>query len=251
MRYVPHVKRQAGGRLVVECQPALERLFRALPEVDDVVPTGEGASRVFDRQCAIMSLPYVLGTRLDRIPARVPYIGVPADVEDRWRARVARVAPPRVGIAWAGRRASPRDELRSIPLRRFAPLFRVPRAAFFSLQKGDEARQASETGWKIHDLMDQAGDLLDTAALVRQLDLVISVDTSVAHLAGALGKPVWLLNRLESEWRWMLGREDSPWYPTMRIFRQQAFGDWDSVMLRVAEALRAFVAPAGEAETGR
>jgi len=131
-----------------------------------------------------------------------------------------------------------KDELRSVPLACFAPLFFIPDVSFFSLQKGEGAGQAASAQWRIHDLMSQAHDLLDTAALVLQLDLVISVDTSVAHLAGALGKPVWLLNRFESEWRWMLGREDSPWYPTMRIFRQDKPGDWDPVVSRVADALK-------------
>jgi hypothetical protein len=250
MRYLPEVRRRTGGRVIVECQPPLERIFRAMPEVNEVVLTGTAASRDFHLQCPMMSLPFVLGTRLATIPDRVPYIPVPDDLVDRWRGKLGRIGAPRVGLAWAGRPALPKDALRSVPLRRFAPLFDTPGVNFFSLQKGDEARQVRETAWKIHDFMDEAGDLLDTAALVGHLDLVISVDTSVAHLAGALGKPVWLLNRLESEWRWMLEREDSPWYPTMRIFRQHSLGDWEPVILRVASALRAFVANADRATPG-
>ena len=107
-----------------------------------------------------------------------------------------------------------------------------------SLQKGKDADQIKQSSRKIHDWMDECEDFLDTAAVIEQLDLVISVDTAVAHLAGAMGKPVWMLNRFESEWRWMLEREDSPWYPTMRIFRQSRRGDWDDVIARVASALK-------------
>jgi glycosyl transferase family 9 (putative heptosyltransferase) len=246
MRYLPEVKARAAGRIVVQCPLALERMFRAMPEVHDVIGP-VGVPGVLDRQCPIMSLPFVFGTRLGTIPHKVPYISIPGDLDEQWRARLASVAAPRVGLAWAGRKGLPRDELRSVPLRRFAALFDIPGVRFVSLQKGEEARQIRDTGCKIHDLMDQANDLLDTAALLRQLDLVISVDTSVAHLAGALGKPVWLLNRLESEWRWMLEREDSPWYPTMRIFRQDALGDWDAVIARVATALRALLQHADRA----
>jgi tetratricopeptide (TPR) repeat protein len=241
MRFLPEVKRRTRGDILIECPPALERLFLAIPEVREVVPTGVAAARAFDAQCAIMSLPFVLGTRLATVPDRVPYITVPEEDARRWCARLADIPAPRVGLVWAGRRALPRDDLRSIPLARFAPLFSVPGVSFLSLQKGEGTAAAASAEWRMHDLMNDAHDLLDTAALVLQLDLVISVDTSVAHLAGALGKPVWLLNRFESEWRWMLGREDSPWYPTMRIFRQDTPGDWDSVMSRVAEALRTLV----------
>jgi len=110
--------------------------------------------------------------------------------------------------------------------------------SFVSLQKGKDADQLKQSGWKVHDWMDECEDFLDTAAVIEQLDLIICVDTAVAHLAGALGKPVWMLNRFESEWRWMLEREDSPWYPTMRIFRQSRSGDWDDVIARVASALK-------------
>jgi ADP-heptose:LPS heptosyltransferase len=125
-------------------------------------------------------------------------------------------------------------------LEHLSPIFESVEATFVSLQKGEEARQIAETGRRILDWMDECRDLLDTAALIDQLDLVISVDTVVAHLAGALGKRVWLLNRFESEWRWMLEREDSPWYPSMRIFRQRKTGDWDELMQRMAAALPAY-----------
>ncbi|HEX9193380.1 MAG TPA: glycosyltransferase family 9 protein, partial [Burkholderiales bacterium] len=152
--------------------------------------------------------------------------------------RLAAVEPPRVGLAWAGRKENPKDSLRSVRLEKFSPLLDVTGIRFLSLQKGEAAGQIEETGFKLIDYMDECGDLLETSALVENLDLVVSVDTATVHLAGALGRPVWLLNRFESEWRWMLDREDSPWYPTMRIFTQPRGGNWNGVLADVASALR-------------
>lgn len=239
MRYLPRLKDRGVRRLIVYCERDLLRLMRAAAGVDDAVskdhplPTG-----AFDFHCPIMSLPWLFDTRLETIPGNVPYIRVPDEIK---RAdRFAAIEPLRVGLCWAGGRLFQSDPLRtrSIPTPRLAPLLAVPGASFVSLQKGDEARQLADTGGKILDWMEDCGDFLDTAALMEHLDLVISVDTAVAHLAGALGKPVWLLNRFESEWRWMLRRDDSPWYPTMRIFRQTRAGEWDSVIAEVAAALR-------------
>jgi hypothetical protein len=139
----------------------------------------------------------------------------------------------KVGLAWAGNKTQKKDFLRSIPFEQLAPLLAVPGVQFISLQKGATANDPALLDW-----MGECQDYLDTAALAQHLDLVISVDTSVAHMAGALAKPVWLLNRYESEWRWLLDREDSPWYPTMRIFRQPALHDWHSVIARITEELQ-------------
>jgi ADP-heptose:LPS heptosyltransferase len=185
-----------------------------------------------------MSLPFLFGTRVETIPREVPYLFVPDGLRKTWGDKLAGAHRPRIGLLWAGGKVFSRDALRSVRLEQFGPVFQSADATFVSLQKGDEARQIARTGASVLDRMDECLDLLDTAALIEQLDLVISVDTSVAHLAGALGKRVWLLNRFESEWRWMLEREDSPWYPSMRIFRQHKAGDWDEVMQRVAAALR-------------
>jgi len=239
MRYLPMLKQRGFARTLVYCESALERLYQQTPGVDEVFsrkappPAGQ-----FDRHCPVMSLPLAFGTRIESSPSEVPYLSVPRSLEKQWAAKLAGVAGRRVGLSWAGARLNARNALRSIRLEQLAPLFELDGVSLVNLQKGDGSEQLHQARWPILDRMDECRDLMDSAALIKQLDLVISVDTAVAHLAGALGKPVWLLNRCESEWRWMLEREDSPWYPTMRIFRQREPGDWDDVMARVAAALR-------------
>lgn len=242
MRYLRLLKGRGFTKVIVQCEPPLARLVKADPGADGAVlqearaPFGD-----FDFHCPMSSLPLAFGTRLDSIPSAMRYVSVPDAMKEQWARRLAGVGPLRVGLIWAGRRDFPKDALRSIRLPRFAPLFEVSGVAFVSLQKGDAAAQRAGTGWAILDRMDECADLLDTAALIEQLDLVIGVDTGVVHLAAALGRPTWLLNRFESEWRWMLDSENCRWYPTLRIFRQREPGAWDEVLLRVAEALRRFV----------
>ena len=243
MRYLPLLKEMGAEKIIVSSRPEVRRLVRTLPAVSQVVDDrGPFPLDAIDCHCPLMSLPYLFGTRLETIPDTIPYIAVPPELADDWSRRVAADGGLKVGLAWAGSKTQPKDARRSIPRERFAPLLAVPGVRFISLQKGGDPRCWSEFGDSIIDWMPHCSDFLDTAALVQQLDLVISVDTAVAHLAGALGRPVWLLNRFESEWRWMLKREDSPWYPTMRIFRQPAFNDWDSVLDRAAAELRKLVA---------
>jgi Flp pilus assembly protein TadD len=239
LRYLPLLR--GFGQVVVYCEPELVRLAEHLPGVDTVVPATEGVPiGKFDCQVPIMSLPLAFGTRADTIPANVPYLVVPERLKAEWAERLQRLAGPRIGLLWAGGAALPRDRLRSIRLARLEPLTKARRASLVSLQKGPQAAQARETGWPIADFMGESRDLMDTAALICGLDLVVGVDTAVTHLAAALGKPVFLLNRFESEWRWMLGRADSPWYPSLRLFRQPAPEDWDSVAREVARALKDF-----------
>lgn len=239
MRYLPLLKRRGFARIVVYGEPALLRLFRAVPGVDhviskqDPVPAGE-----FDWHCPNMSLPLAFGTRVDSIPKNISF-QISEALEKQWSEKLATVAPRRIGLAWAGTKLNPKNAVRSIRLEQFAPLFDIPGLSFVSLQKGDGSEELAAARWPILDRMGECGDLLDSAALVNQLDLVITVDTAVAHLAGALGKPVWMLNRYESEWRWMLEREDSPWYPTLRLFRQDKPGDWDAPIARIGAALTA------------
>ena len=230
LRYLPLLEEKGAGKLYVACPSGLARIFRNMPCVDQVISDGLPALESFDCHCPMMSLPYLFDTRLETIPNTVPYITVPPDMMGKWASRLKSMMGLKVGLSWAGSRTQRKDALRSISPQRLAPLLATPGVQFISLQKGESCE--SVTNW-----MAECGDFLDTAALMQQLDLIISVDTSVAHLAGALGKPVWLLNRFESEWRWLMDREDSPWYPTMRIFRQPALYDWDSVIKRVAEAL--------------
>ena len=235
-RYLPLLKERGFAEILVHCEPPLKRLLACVPGVDEVLPRSAPLEAAhYGLHCPITSLPFLFKTQLSSIPARVPYLFVPQDLK---KTRLQQSRKPRIGLAWSGTTLVPRHALRSIRLAQLAPLFSVEGPTFFSLQKGEGASQLRELNTPVLDFMDECRDLLDTAVLVEELDLVISIDTAVAHLAGALGKPVWLLTRFESDWRWMLAREDSPWYPTVRIFRQRRPGDWDEVVQRVAAALR-------------
>jgi hypothetical protein len=192
-----------------------------------------------------MSLPLAFGTTLETIPASVPYLAPDAGKVMAWRQRLAALPGRLVGLVWAGasRRHDPDahaiDRRRSMTLRDLAPLADLPGISFVSLQKGDAA--AASPGPRpelpLHDFTAELDDFADTAALVAALDLVITVDTAMAHLAGALGRPVWILNRFDACWRWLLHREDSPWYPTARLFRQSSPGRWDDVVDQVRASL--------------
>jgi tetratricopeptide (TPR) repeat protein len=242
-RYLPRVA--ARCRLVVEVQRPLHRLIAGMPGIDAVVVRGE-ALPPFDAQCPMMSLPRLFGTVLETIPAAIPYLAPDPAEAARWRMRLTGLPGLRVGLVWAGGVRPDQPELaavdarRSIGLAPLAPLATVPGVSFLSLQKGPPATQAATPpdGMTLHDFTEELDDFADTAALVEALDLVISVDTSVVHLAGALGKPVWLLNRFDTCWRWLQDRDDSPWYPTLRQFRQTVPGDWASVVAAIAAALR-------------
>ncbi|MFZ5526767.1 MAG: tetratricopeptide repeat protein [Pseudomonadota bacterium] len=205
----------------------------------------------WDVQCALMSLPKALATQLDNIPGPASYLRAPAVARQHWRDRLDAEAPNklRIGLAWAGRAQHHRDARRSLSLAQLAPLLRDPRVAWVSLQKwapGDLRPDVPE-GIAWIDWTDELGDFADSAALVSELDLVISVDSAMVHLAGGLGAPVWMLDRFDNEWRWLSGREDSPWYPQLRIFRQAAFGDWAPVIAGVAQTLKALPHPRADA----
>lgn len=234
LRYLPLLKKRGFRQLVVYCEPELARLVQADVVVSSKEPMPVGR---FDCHIPIMSLPLAFATRVDSIPSKVPYIALPEPLKRDWERKLSALPRPRVGLLWAGGALYPRNRLRSIRLKRLEAVARTPGISFVSLQKGEEAYQAAETGWRIADFMHECRDLLDTAALIENLDLVIGVDSAVAHLTGALGKPMWMFNRFESEWRWLLGREDSPWYPSIRILRQPRPGDWDSVIQRAAVML--------------
>lgn len=244
-RYLRLLKSRTGARLIVYCEPALARLVEAMGCVDEVmskeIPIPQGT---FDLHCPMMSLPLACGTRLESIPAEVPYLSVPPALARKWTARLAALPRPRIGLAWAGGRMYRGEPMRtrSVAPQELGPIVGTAGASFVSLQKGEASGLETHAHRNIRDWMHECGDFLETAALIEQLDLVISVDTSVAHLAGALGKPVWMFNRFESEWRWQVDRGDSPWYPTMRIFNQQVSGSWSAPIEQVAAALREFVA---------
>lgn len=249
-RYAPMVT-ALGARVVIETQPALKRLLTTLDGVARVVAQGE-ATGPFDLQCPLLSLPLAFGTRVDTVPAKVPYLRADPQASAAWRARLAALPGVKVGLVWAGnprsfnRIAAETDRRRSITLDHYAPLAAIPGVTLVSLQKdaaGEQARHPP-AGMVIHDWTEELADFADTAALVAALDLVIGVDTSVVHVAGALGKPVWILNRLGACWRWMRERTDTPWYPNARLFRQQRPGDWGPVIQEVCATLPEFVAAA-------
>jgi tetratricopeptide (TPR) repeat protein len=238
-RYLPRLKALGAASLVVYCQSHLVRIFEGMSDVDVVESQiRTSIASAFDLHCSMMSLPHLLHTGLDTVPAQVPYLFVPDAQKAAWIPRLAALHGLKVGLAWAGNPMLTKDALRSIPLREWAPILAVEGVSFVSLQKSEASAQLTGTNALITDWMNESKDLLDTAALIVNLDLVICVDTSIAHLAGALGKPVWLLNRHESEWRWLLERADSPWYPTMQIFRQHMEHDWHGSLEEVATSLK-------------
>jgi Flp pilus assembly protein TadD len=237
VRYAPLVA-ERGGRVIVEHPPELARLIRRMPGISEFA-SFEGPLPTFDVHASCLSLPLLFGTEVSSIPARVPYLMPEAELVKQWNRRFAALGEGlRVGLVWAGNPNNPLDRGRSINLREFGPLAEIPGANFWSLQLEEPAQQLVPPGLRLIDWTDDLHDFADTAALIANLDLVITVETAVAHLAGAMGKRVWVLLRRVPPWRWLMDREDSPWYPTMRLFRQKTRGDWASVIQSVAEALR-------------
>jgi tetratricopeptide (TPR) repeat protein len=223
---------ERGGKIVVECQASLVELLRTAKGVDEVAAAGD-ALPAFDVHIPMLSLPRIFQTTRENIPAQVPYLSVPAD------RPATDHGPFRVGLAWAGSPHNRHHRLRDIPLRALLPLLEVDGVEFVSLQVGDAAAQLREISdaAPITEASSHLRDFADTAALVNELDLVISVDTAVAHLAGALARPVWTLVPFVPDWRWGFEGGTTPWYPTMRLFRQPALGDWGSVVADVAREL--------------
>jgi Flp pilus assembly protein TadD len=244
VRYVP-LAVERGARVILRVQPELVRLAATLAGVPDVGPVG-GAPPECDFYCPIMSLPRAFGTTFGTIPAAVPYLTADRDAVDAWRHRLGDRGRLRIGLVWSsGIRHYERSIFyagvaKSMTLAQLAPLARVRDVVFYSLQKGEPGREAARPppGMRLVDLAGELGDFADSAALIEALDLVISVDTAAVHVAGALGKPVWNLVKYHACWRWLRGRSDSPWYPTMRLFRQPDPGDWSSVVEEAAEALQ-------------
>ncbi|MGP0089283.1 MAG: tetratricopeptide repeat protein [Xanthobacteraceae bacterium] len=237
-RYAP-LAAARGARVVLEVQPPLKSLLSGLTGVEVVAAKGEPLPP-FDAQCSLLSLPLMFNTTVETIPAVVPYIHAPADRIEAWKRRLPHDAPL-VGLVWSGSGATTRDLDRSIAFEQLAPLLEVSGIRFVSLQKDVRASDAGALREhnEVIDLCSDLKDFSDTAAVVAQLDLVISVDTAVAHLAGAMGKPVWVLLPYLPDFRWLLDRDDSPWYPSARLFRQSAARDWDEVMACVGSELAA------------
>jgi hypothetical protein len=241
IRYAPLVK-QRGGRVLLACRPPLIPLLQRGTNIEGFV-TSNGPIPPFDVYAPLMSLPLLLNHFLaEQFPADVPYLECAPDSVQRWRARLESVPGLRVGIAWQGNPGYHADRRRSIPLRHFTPLAEVPGVSLISLQKGPGSEQLAKLpGLAIDlgaDLDTTAGPFMDSAAIMKNLDLVIAPDTAVAHLAGALDVPVWIPLPRVPHWIWQMNREDSPWYPSARLFRQNEFGNWEGVFKRMAANLQ-------------
>lgn len=247
-RYVPLVAAR-GARVVLEVGRPLRRLLTTLDGAAQVI-SGDDPTPGCDVHCPLLSLPLAFGTTLNTIPPPAP-LRPDREQMAHWQQHLASLPGRRVGLVWEGSslkrhpegRAA--DRRRSITLSHFAPLGTIPGSSFVSLQTGTAAAQtaAPPSGLAVHDFTTELTDFADTAAVIMALDLVITVDTAVAHLAGTLGKPVWILIQFDADWRWLLNRTDSPWYPSARLFRQSSFGDWNGVITEVAAALRSLSAP--------
>lgn len=247
IRYLSLVESR-GGKVHFVCHPSLQRLFSTVAGIHQLLP--EVAH--LDLYAPLLSLPYILGTTLDTIPARVPYLSVPTEIKPPIVLEVTQAysllkthqkAYLKVGLVWFSNNPNPNSIRRSCPFPLLLKLFDIPNISFYSLQKDLLAADIdllAENQKKITNLSDRLEDFATTAAAIAQLDLVISIDTAVAHLAGAMAHPVWVLLPFAPDWRWMMNREDSPWYPTMRLFRQDDRNDWEGVVNKVYDALQTF-----------
>jgi tetratricopeptide (TPR) repeat protein len=236
---------QKGGKIVLELPDSLMPLIADTNGLISMHRRGD-ALPPFDVHCPLMSLPLSFGTTAATIPASVPYLRAPSERVATWRARLAHLGKPRIGLVWSGKPSHKNDHNRSIALSGLEPLLSIPGITFVSLQREyREAELPTLANLPILRLDEDLIDFADTAAAIGELDLVIAVDTAVAHLAGALGKPLWLLLSHIQDWRWMHERSDSPWYPSARLFRQSQIGDWDGVVAAVAQELAAFAKAGG------
>jgi len=238
-RYVPMVAKK-GCKIILELPDSLRPLIGNLNGVVGMYRRGE-ILPPFDVHCPLLSLPLAFNTTLETIPAAVPYLDPPAERSEVWRKRLATIAKPRVGLVWSGKPTHKNDHNRSIALSRLEPLLSIPAIQFISLQHEYRDPDLAALGrLPILRLDDALTDFAETAAVIGELDLVIGVDTAVAHLAGAMARPLWLLLSHIQDWRWLRGRTDSPWYPSARLFRQPHIGDWDGAIALVAKELAAF-----------
>lgn len=245
VRFLPGVKQHCGARIVLACPPELHRLLAGAGGIDRLV-ADEAEASACDRYVPLSLLPALLQIDPQASPPPCPYLSAPAAPKPEIAEVLAQVPPGArtVGLVWQGNPQQARDIVRSCPLAKFAPLSTVPGIALVCLQTGAHGRRQMtklDPPLPMFDVAPHLHDFAETAAVLARLDLVITVDTSVAHLAGALGRPCWTLLCHTPDWRWLLHRDDSPWYPTLRLFRQERWGEWDAVLCRVAEELAALV----------
>jgi hypothetical protein len=239
MRMVPWAKARSGARLILEIAPEILPLARRTEGFDQIICRGT-IPLSFDYHCEMMSQPMVMGLALTDLPGKTPYLTPDPGRLARWRKRLAKLPHPLVALVWAGRSDHHNDANRSTTLASLAPLA-LPGITFLALQKGPKAAEANAPppGMKLVSLSDEIRDFEDTAAILAVADLLISVDSSPVRLAGALGRPAWVLLPFVPDWRWLLQRTDTPWYPSVRLFRQHANGDWSGALARAAGALAA------------
>ena len=237
MRYLPAVAARGGSLVVAVHRPLVGLTRRLLPEVEVVAL--EAPRPRCDLWCSMMSLPRVFGTTLATVPATVPYLSVDPETAERWRDRLSGGAGLKVGMVWSGERRYLHNPRRAIAAARLAPLLGLEGIRWFSLQVGEPAAELAGLPSGITDLSPELKDFSETAGALQALDLVISTDTAVPHLAGALARPTWVMLAFVPDWRWMLDRDTSPWYPTMRLFRQPSLGAWEDVVRRVGVELQA------------
>ncbi|HET6882988.1 MAG TPA: tetratricopeptide repeat-containing glycosyltransferase family protein, partial [Pirellulales bacterium] len=241
IRYAPLIKAK-GARVLAEIQRPLKQILSTCPGINELLVQGEPAPE-FDTYVTLLSLPRLLGTRLDTVPAQIPYLSADPSLVDSWRDEIKSLPGFKIGIAWKGSPQNRTDRGRSLPLKLFEALARVPKVTLVSLQKGQGSEQIAEVAdrFQVVDFAERldatAGPFMDTAAIMQHLDLVVTCDSSLAHLAGALGVRVWIALMLTPDWRWLAGRDDSPWYPTARLFRQTQVADWSGVFERMSAAL--------------
>jgi hypothetical protein len=243
IRYIPCLAKIAR-RVIVQCGDELRELLGSVDGMDRIIPLGDSRPDVdFDVDIEVMELPYAFRTTLVDLPRQIPYVRVPSETTEPMAAWLSALEvshrKPRVGLVWRG---GAWNRQRSIPFAQVSELTKLQGVNFFSLQRGGEMEGVPFGSRRVHLIQaeDQQANLLRTAATIQNLDLLISVDTMAAHLAGALGKPVWALLPFVADWRWMIDRPDSPWYSSMRLFRQVRPGDWETVIERVAEELSRF-----------
>ncbi len=250
VRYAPLVKSK-GGTVIMECQKPLLQLLTGCAGIDRLVAQ-DADLPVFDVHAPLPSLPRIFGTKLASIPARIPYLFADPDLVEHWHRELIPIRAFKIGITWQGMPAYKRDRQRSYKLAVFAPLARLEGVRLFSLQVGPGSEQLADNAdqFSITDLGSRLETFADTAAVLKNLDLVITVDTAVAHCAGALGVPVWVALPFAPDWRWLLDRDDSPWYPCMRLFRQKRWGDWDEVLQRITEEVQKLLPVHGEQGSG-
>ncbi|MES2208468.1 MAG: tetratricopeptide repeat protein [Pseudomonadota bacterium] len=243
LRYIDKIKKEKNIKLKVICEDSIKEIVKDLPGVNEVIikPINIFNNLEFDYHCSLMSLPGIFKTTIETIPSDFPYIFIEKEKQDIWQERLKEYKGLKIGLAWAGNKYLMSNNARSIPIKILEPLIKIEGINWFSLQKGESAQELLLLDWPITDWSNDFHTMSDTGALIKNLDLVISVDTSIIHLTGALAQHGWLLNRFASDWRWLNLGQVSPWYPTIKIFRQNKYHDWETVISLIVLELKKLI----------